>query len=116
MEKCQKKQRKKLPKTTNHYKNHRYRRERFIKRYLNGDGNFVDSFIINRNHPMGAEIHEIRDNGLILIFNATNKKLITKKIARPEQIKKLYKTKNKIPPQWLLDLARWHTIMRMNYL
>lgn len=114
MGKCQKKQRKKLPKTTNHYKNHRYRRENFIKKYLNGDGCMIDGFIVDSGHKNGAEVHSITDNGLIIIHNYSTGQLVTKLIARPEQIKRYYKNVDREPPDWLVSLAQWHESLNYN--
>lgn len=101
---------------SNHYKKQRYKREKFIQEYLGGDGNIVDSFIVNKSHPMGEEIHELRDNGLILIFNKNSGNLITKIIAKKSQIERYYENSNKKPPEWLLELAEVHESMGLNYL
>lgn len=99
-----------------HYKKQRYNREKFIKKNFHGGGNIIDSFIIDKKHPDGKEIHSVTEYGIIIINNAQTKKLITKKIARPSQIQKLYATQNRKPPKWLLDLAEWHKSMGMNNL
>ena len=99
---------------TNHYKNKRYKRERFIKEHLYGDGNVVDRFVINRNHPNGEEIHEIRDNGVVIIYNARTLKLVTKIIARPKQLENLYKSVGRTVPKWLIDLAYRHKSLNYN--
>lgn len=97
-----------------HYNGLRSEREKFINEHLGGDGNLVDSFIVNKNHPMGEEIHEVRDNGLIIIFNKKNGKLCTKLLARKNQIKKLYQGVGKQPPKWLLELAAEHERLGYN--
>ena len=96
-----------------HYNSKRYSREEFINEHLHGDGNIIDEFIVDKGHPHGAERHCVTDNGIIVIYNAITNKLVTKKIARPKQIKDLYATKNKSPPQWLLNLAEQHKRMGM---
>ena len=96
---------------TNHYKNERYKREKFIKEHLGGDGNIVDRFLVNNEHPMGDEIHELRDNGVIVIYNARTNLVVTKIIARPQQIKRYYQDVNKKPPKWLVDLAYHNTTL-----
>ena len=101
---------------SNHYKNQRYKREKFIHKYFGNDGEIIDSFLINKGHKNGIERHDITDNGIILIYNVSSNKLITKKIARPLQIKYLYDTKNKTPPKWLMEIAEWHESLHMNYL
>lgn len=114
MEKCQKKKRKKLSKTTNHYKNHRYRRERFIKRYLNGDGCIIDGFIVDSGHSNGAEVHSITENGVILIHNYRTGQLVTKLIARRPQVERYYRNVDREAPSWLLELCDWHESLNYN--
>lgn len=96
-----------------HYKTKRYKREKFIRKYLHGDGKVIESFIVDNGHCKGIERHEVTDNGLIIIYNNSSNLMISKLIARPQQIRKLYKTKNKVPPKWLIKLARYH--QKMNY-
>ena len=99
--------------TSNHYYKRRYKRQNLINRYI-GDGNVIDSFIIDRGHKDGDEIHSITDTGLIVIHNKDSGKLVTKLIARPEQIKRYYKGFNKQPPKWLISLAEWHKSLGYN--
>lgn len=99
---------------SNHYKNKRYKREKFIHKYLYGDGEIIDSFIINRNHPNGLEQHNITDTGLIIVYNLKTQKLVTKLIARKNQIMRYYHDVDKEPPPSLLRLAEWHESMRYN--
>ena len=102
---------------SNHYKTKRYIREKFINEYLGGDGNVVDSFIINREHPMGEEVHCITDAGLIIIYNAQSQKLITKLLARPQQIKRYYEsTGREHPPEYehILNLTTLYNILGFN--
>lgn len=99
---------------TNHYKNKRYKREKFIEKYLCGDGNVIDSFVINRNHPNGLEQHDITDTGLIIVRNLESQKIVTKLIARSNQIMRYYCDVDRKPPLSLLRLAEWHESMRYN--
>lgn len=99
---------------TNHYKNKRYKREKFINEHLCGDGNIIDSFIVNRNHPNGEEIHELTDTGLIIVRNLKSGKTVTKLIARRPQIMRYYKNVDKEPPRWLLSLCDWHNSLNYN--
>lgn len=96
-----------------HYKTKRHKREKFIKEHLHGDGEVIDSFIVDNGHCKGIERHEVTSNGLIIIYNNSSNLLVSKLIARPQQIRKLYKTKNKAPPKWLIKLALHH--QKMNY-
>ena len=97
-----------------HYNKHRYKRQKLIDRYINGDGNVIDSFVVNKGHKDGEEIHSITDTGLIIIHNKETKKLVTKLIARPQQIQRYYKDSNKSPPDYLLTLAAWHESLGYN--
>ena len=99
---------------SNHYRKQRYRREKFIDKYLGGDGRAIDYFIVDKGHNNGAEIHTITDNGIIIIHNYMTAKMVTKLIARENQIKRYYKNVDREPPQWLLSMARWHETMGYN--
>lgn len=99
---------------TKHYKNKRYNREKFINKYLYGDGNVIDTFIVDKGHKNGLEKHCITDNGLIIVYNLKSEKLVTKLIARPQQIKRYYYDTDRKPPKWLLDLAFWHQNLNYN--
>ena len=72
-----------------HYTKDRQKREAIINTI--GIGKVVDSFVIDRGHRNGAEIHKITDTGIIIIYNQHTKKMITKLIARPGQIRRYYK-------------------------
>lgn len=103
---------------TNHYKNKRYKREKFIHKYINGDGEIIDEFIINRGHKNGLEIHQLTDNAIIIIKNYNSGKLISKLIARENQIKRYYKLSGRTPPaqyERALYLARWHESLGYNH-
>lgn len=91
-----------------HYNYKRNKRERFINKYINGDGNVIDSFVVDKGHKHGVEVHSITDTGLIIITNKNTNKLITKLIARPDQIKRYYMNSGKSPPKQVLELAEWH--------
>jgi hypothetical protein len=99
---------------TNHYKNKRYKREKFINEHLCGDGKVIDSFIVNKGHKDGLERHDITDTGLIIVYNLESKKLVTKLIARENQVKRYYKNVDRNPPRWLLDLCKWHNSLNYN--
>lgn len=100
--------------TSNHYARSRHRREKFISRHINGDGNIIDEFIVDRKHKDGKEIHKVTDTGLIIVYNYNTGKLVTKLIARPNQIKRYYKDVDKEPPVWLIALAQWHVDLNYN--
>ncbi len=99
-----------------HYKSERYRREKFIDKYLNGGGKVIDSFIVDNHHPNGLERHDVTENGIIVVYNVKSNRLVTKLIARPQQIKRLYHNSGKVVPEWLLNLCGWHESLRYNKL
>ena len=99
---------------SNHYRNKRYKREKFINKYLYGDGNVIDSFVVDKGHKDGLERHDVTDTGLIIVYNLNSKKLVTKLIARPKQIKRYYQDTGRKPPKWLLDLCYWHNTLHYN--
>ena len=73
---------------SNHYKRQRYKREKFIHKCCNGDGKIIDEFIVDKGHKDGLERHCVTDTGIIIIYNAVSGKLVSKLIARPNQIKR----------------------------
>lgn len=99
-----------------HYKNKRYQREKFIDKYLGGDGKVIDSFIINNLHPNGLERHDLTDNGVIIIYNVRTNKLVTKLIARSHQIIRYYHNCGKEPPLYLICLAKYHERCGYNHI
>lgn len=101
--------------TSNHYRNTRNKRERLIQQYCNGDGCMIEGFVVDRGHKHGTEVHSITDTGLIIIHNYRTNRLVTKLIARPQQIARYYKSKDVQPPRYLMELAQWHQDMMYNY-
>ena len=96
-----------------HYSADRQERSAFIRDHI-GEGDVVDSFIIDRGHPGGAEVHSVTDTAIIIIHNQRTNKLITKLIARPEQLRKLYKSVGRRVPPRILSLAYKHNIAFYN--
>lgn len=97
-----------------HYKRARNQRERTIKKYCCGDGCIIDGFVVDRGHKDGTEVHSITETGMIIIHNYNTGKLVTKLIARPQQIERYYKKAGKKIPYWLLELAQWHQDLGYN--
>lgn len=95
-----------------HYNMDRQRREDLIQKI--GYGVIVKTVVVDRGHRNGPEIHEISDTGIITIYNEKTKKLVTKLIARPGQIRRYYK-ENEIIPKNLLQIAKEHQKLAFNY-
>ena len=99
-----------------HYTSQRLEREKFIEECL-GEGHIVDGFIVDKGHPHGAEVHSLTDNGIIIVHNLDTGKLVTKLLARPQQIKRYYEHTGRNPPheyESILELALQHQIMGYN--
>lgn len=97
--------------TSKHWTTDRADRAKAIE--MIGNGNIIKTVVIDRGHKNGAEIHEISDTGIITIYNERTHKMITKLIARPNQIRRYYKENEKIPAG-LIELAREHKRMNLN--
>lgn len=98
---------------TGHFAADRRDRDAFIHNVI-GLGTVIDSFVVDRGHHNGLEVHSVTDTAVIIIHNQKTKKLITELIARPEQLRKLYETRNEKPPRWLLKLAYKNNMLRYN--
>lgn len=99
--------------TSVHYTDERQERHAFIQDNI-GIGNVVDSFVVDRGHSDGPEIHSVTDTAIIIIHNQLSNKLITEIIARPEQLRRLYRSENRKVPRKILSLAYKHNTANYN--
>lgn len=90
--------------TSIHFTRDRQDRETLIKEI--GSGKVVKRVVVDRGHRNGPEIHEVTDNAIVNIYNQKTGKLITKLIARPNQIRRYYE-EGKAPKE-ILDKAYDH--------
>lgn len=95
--------------TSRHYSNDRRNRQNIIN--MIGEGTVIKEVVLDRGHRNGAEVHKVSSTGIISIYNLKSGKLITKLIARPNQIKRYYQ--NNDAPVEVLRIAREH--QRLNY-
>ena len=72
-------------------------------------GEEVETFRIDRHHINGAELHTITSTGIIIIRNQKTNKMVTKLIARPNQIKRYG-----IEDKKLIEIARKHQTLGYN--
>lgn len=93
-----------------HYSKDRTQREEQIK--LIGYSKIIKTVEMDRGHKNGPERFCITDTALILIYNARTNKLITKLIARPNQLKRYWED----VPQEIINIARYHQKMGWNEL
>lgn len=80
--------------TSKHYNRDRIRREKLIKEI--GLGEVIATVEVDRGHRDGAELHTITTTGIIIIRNKETQKLITKLIARPNQIRRYFPKETEI--------------------
>lgn len=93
-------------KTSSHYKKDRRKREQRIK--MIGKGTIVKVTIGERdNRPIK---YMISDTGIITIWSIENKKVITKIIATPKQIRTYWEE----APTDLIAIAQYHKKMKWN--
>ena len=96
---------------TRHYEKARNGREKLISKIIK-DGNPIVEFVVDKGHKNGLERHVITDTGLIIIYNLNSGKLVTKLIARPEQLTR-YRWD---VPKSILQLAEWHKSLQYNWM
>lgn len=97
--------------TSLHYSTDRIARENLIRKI--GIGNEIATFTIDRGHKNGPELHTVTSNAIIIVRNAKTNKIVTKLIARPNQIKR-YFTNNKIDITEILKIAQKHQELGYN--
>lgn len=96
--------------TSKHWKNDRGDRAARIQ-LIGGVGNPLFSVCVDNGHPNGAEIHIVTDNAVITIKNERTKKIVTRLIASPGQLKRY----GKPIPENVLNLAIAHVRAGLNY-
>lgn len=96
--------------TTLHFSRDRQDRENLIKQI--GEGRVIKTVEVDKGHPNGPEIHKITDNAIVVIYNKRTGRLITKLIARPNQIRRYFE-EGKAPKE-LIKKAKEHQSKRYN--
>ena len=94
-----------------HYTQERTVRDMIIRAI--GFGNPIKAKEFDKGHVNGSEIHVLSDTGIITIYNKMTKKMVTRLIARPGQVKRFYED-NEIIPKDLMQKVRQHTSMGWN--
>lgn len=82
-------------------------------------GKVQEMFIVDRHHRDGNELHVVKNNGIIEIYNIEKLKtgrnsLITKLIARPQQVRRYYTWCDCETPKYLTDIAFENETRGMN--
>lgn len=94
-----------------HYQNERSERERFIQENI-GLGDEIYSFEYNYNGA--TQIHKLTDTGIINVYGRDGERLITRLVARPQQIKRLFEARGERAPRDLVRLADEHARKNFN--
>ena len=97
-------------KKTQHFAEQRNKREEFIIRNI-GLGEDLDEFQEADRRNGSPVLHIITDTGIYKIMAPDKKTLITMWVARPQQLKDLYKKHHVKLPKWLLQKAIDHKQM-----
>lgn len=83
---------------------------------LNENAEVHQSFYVDKGHENGPEIHNITRNSMIFIINARTKRFITVLLARPNQVKRLYKECGLTVPTDMLQRAQYYVDNGFNYI
>lgn len=85
-------------------------------RNLSKNTKLVKSFVVDKKHKNGLEVHSVYSSGEIVVYNLNSQKKITILFARPEQLKRLYRGIRKETPRYLLDKALENVLSNKNNL
>lgn len=96
--------------TSKHYENDRKAREEIIEKI--GYGKPVKMIEVDDGHKNGAVEQTLTTTGIVIVRNKRTRKIVTKLIARPGQLKRFFE--NDIP-EYLVALARDHQKMGYNF-
>lgn len=70
---------------------HRDRHERIMRIAKTvGFGHIVRQCLVDTGHRAGCEVHVLTSTGIVFVFNAHSRKLITVLVARPGQVARYY--------------------------
>ena len=103
---------------TLHFQKLRWDRKELIQSLVKT--NEIDRcFLVDKGHPAGLEIHVVTKKGLIYILNNRKYKngenaLVTILLARPKQVKRLYKEVGLTPSQEILKYCRFYIQNKYN--
>ena len=92
-----------LTNLTKHIGQRKNRLESYFK--LKEVGSVYDSFIVDKNHENGDEVHVITSTGFIMVFNLKSKKFITVLHARPMQLKRYYINMGETVPPFVSNMC-----------
>ena len=102
-------------KSTLHFSLDRGDRLITAKSLITEEDEVVDTFLVNKNHTDGYELHNVTKSGLVIVLNESkyfNEEpcLITILIGRPEQIQRLYRPFGLSASQDILQRCKEHQV------
>ena len=106
---------------TIHWDTERFQREQVVLDLMEENEHIMKSFLVDKGHKNGKEIHCVTSSGLIFILNEKrfiNKEknpLITILIARKGQLTRLYHSCHLYVPEFLMRIAGEHQRQHLNY-
>lgn len=102
--------------TNNQSEHLKERKPRIRLFYRQKTHRIVSSFIVDKGHKNGNEIHCLTDSGAVVIFNEHTKKFITLLYPRVPQVKRYYRDLGMKAPKELIEKAIENTEKGYNYL
>lgn len=94
-----------------HYQTERSERERFINEFIGlGEEQYAFEYPYNGT----TQIHKITTTGIVNVYDRTGERLITRLVARPQQIRRYFEANGRRAPASLVDLARKHAYQGYN--
>lgn len=85
------------------------RKERFkLAKKYNNDAPIDRTFLVDKGHRDGPELHSVSKNAVIYIINANTKRFITVLFARPNQVDRLYKECGLNLPEEIYERALYY--------
>lgn len=92
---------------------HRDRHERIMRIAKTvGFGHIVRQCLVDTGHRAGCEVHVLTSTGIVFVFNAHSRKLVTVLVARPGQVARYYEPFGEDVPDWLMNRAYENTCVR----
>ena len=99
---------------TKHLKSRQNRYKKAID--LNANANIDKSFIVDKGHKDGKEIHGVSERAVIFILNKETRRFITVLLARPGQVKRLYNACNLEVPDEIMHWAEYYILNGYNHI
>lgn len=94
-----------------HYQNERTERERFIKEFV---GLGEEKYVFEYDYNGTKQIHKITTTGIVNVYDRDGERLITRLVARPQQIKRYFQQHGQYAPRDLVTLAHEHNVKGYN--